>query len=57
MGRPCTYQAVAPCTLWTLEVEDLYTVVDLYPNMAPALQKAFDIHLRHQVERVPGHAW
>lgn len=55
--RPATWQAVAPCTLWTMQVKDLDTVVDLYPDLAPVLQEAFHQHLKNQAKRTPGKAW
>ena len=55
--RPSTFRAVAPCTMWTMEVKDLMTVVDLYPDLAPVLQEAFHHHLKNQVKRTPGKAW
>ena len=57
LRRPATWQAVAPCTLWTMSVSDLDTVVDLYPDLAPALQEAFHQHLKNQAKRTPGKAW
>ncbi len=57
VGRPATWQAVAPCTLWTMQVKDLDTVVDLYPDLAPLLQEAFHQHLKNQAKRTPGKAW
>ena len=57
VDRPATWQAVAPCTLWTMQVKDLDTVVDLYPDLAPVLQEAFHQHLKNQAKRTPGKAW
>lgn len=40
-----------------MQVKDLDTVVDLYPDLAPVLQEAFHQHLKNQAKRTPGKAW
>ena len=55
--RPSTIEAIAPCTLWTLQVKDLDTLVDLYPELAGPLQQGFRQHLQNHLQRSPGHKW
>ncbi|KAL3135938.1 hypothetical protein ABBQ32_006983 [Trebouxia sp. C0010 RCD-2024] len=55
--RHSTYQAVAPCTLWTLHIKDLDILADLYPELAKPLQDGLLQHLQNQHIRMPGPKW
>ena len=40
-----------------MQTEDLQTVVDLYPELAPVLQEALHQHIKNQTKRIPGKTW
>ena len=55
--RPCTYRAIAPCTVWRLCLADLHHICSIYPEVRVRLVDGMHGHLERIAKRDPHPLW
>ena len=55
--RLATLRAIAPTTLWEIQVQDLEFLYQMHPDLYPKLLRSLRIHLDFNVRCSPGVYW